>query len=595
MGQKFSDAARSKLASGAASGDTTLALLDGSAFPVADTGAFAISDAADWFKLVLSGPEGLEIVYVRTHGLGSASFSDVLRGQDGTAATDFPAGTAVGLRPLASDAAAWSAKQDAEAGMGLSQEDFTTAEKVKLAGIAAGAQANVQSDWNAASGDAQILNKPPLGTAAAKDVPASGDAAAGEVVLGSDSRLFTDAAADGKQYARKDNAWVEVAGSGAATGDIVTSLDRAGHALPDWLKCDGSAVATADTPVSLRPFLVAACDPVFTEDLKSPDSMAAAPQSVLAFNDDWALVQFSASPFVKVFNKVSSGSYSYELRSYGAGATPTAAIKCATLTPSADGILMFTASAGGVIFDKLIGGTVSSGSPSSDFSGLVVVGCAYGLDGRWYFLSTTAPYLYSVASPDTSSRRDEGGCGASPVGLRMSPNGKYMVSWHSAAPYVFVWEFDGGRYQPLGSPVSGAASFVRMEISDTGVFLGKPSTGSVFYVGHTQSDGSVSIMTANTVNAATAWGLMPDGRAMVDWVSSVASYRPIVGDVVGSASSLAIYRSAAYATLYDRPGITSAGQLLWGSSSSSFGYAMVGKATPSGYMAPNVHNGYLKA
>jgi hypothetical protein len=41
-------------------------------------------------------------------------------------------------------------------------EDFT-----KLSGIAANAEVNVNADWNAGSGDAQILNKPTLGTAAA--------------------------------------------------------------------------------------------------------------------------------------------------------------------------------------------------------------------------------------------------------------------------------------------------------------------------------------------------------------------------------------------------------------------------------------------
>lgn len=40
------------------------------------------------------------------------------------------------------------------------------ADHAKLAGIAAGAEVNVQSDWTAASGDAAILNKPTLGTAA---------------------------------------------------------------------------------------------------------------------------------------------------------------------------------------------------------------------------------------------------------------------------------------------------------------------------------------------------------------------------------------------------------------------------------------------
>lgn len=38
--------------------------------------------------------------------------------------------------------------------------NFTTTEKNKLAGIASGAEVNVQSDWNATSGDALILNKP---------------------------------------------------------------------------------------------------------------------------------------------------------------------------------------------------------------------------------------------------------------------------------------------------------------------------------------------------------------------------------------------------------------------------------------------------
>ena len=49
-----------------------------------------------------------------------------------------------------------------ESGKGLSTNDYTTAEKNKLAGIAAGAEVNVQSDWNATSGDALILNKPTI-------------------------------------------------------------------------------------------------------------------------------------------------------------------------------------------------------------------------------------------------------------------------------------------------------------------------------------------------------------------------------------------------------------------------------------------------
>ena len=39
---------------------------------------------------------------------------------------------------------------------------FTSAEKTKLTGIATGAEVNVNADWNASSGDAQIQNKPTI-------------------------------------------------------------------------------------------------------------------------------------------------------------------------------------------------------------------------------------------------------------------------------------------------------------------------------------------------------------------------------------------------------------------------------------------------
>jgi hypothetical protein len=56
-------------------------------------------------------------------------------------------------------------KVDKVTGKGLSTEDYTSAEKTKLDGIAAGAEVNVNADWNATSGDAQILNKPTIPTA----------------------------------------------------------------------------------------------------------------------------------------------------------------------------------------------------------------------------------------------------------------------------------------------------------------------------------------------------------------------------------------------------------------------------------------------
>ena len=49
----------------------------------------------------------------------------------------------------------------------LNTNAFTDAEKTKLAGVSSGANVNVNADWIASSGDAEILNKPVLGTAAA--------------------------------------------------------------------------------------------------------------------------------------------------------------------------------------------------------------------------------------------------------------------------------------------------------------------------------------------------------------------------------------------------------------------------------------------
>ena len=53
-------------------------------------------------------------------------------------------------------------KVDEVAGKGLSTNDFTDTLETKLNGIADGAEVNVNADWNAISGDAEILNKPTI-------------------------------------------------------------------------------------------------------------------------------------------------------------------------------------------------------------------------------------------------------------------------------------------------------------------------------------------------------------------------------------------------------------------------------------------------
>lgn len=58
-----------------------------------------------------------------------------------------------------------SGKVDKVEGKGLSTNDYTSDEKAKLANIAAGAEVNVNADWNATTGDAAILNKPTIPSA----------------------------------------------------------------------------------------------------------------------------------------------------------------------------------------------------------------------------------------------------------------------------------------------------------------------------------------------------------------------------------------------------------------------------------------------
>ena len=120
-------------------------------------------------------------------------------------------------------------KVDKVTGKGLSTNDYTDDEKNKLAGVASGAEANVQSDWNETdnSSDAFIKNKPTLGTAAAKDVPVSGNASTTQVVMGNDTRL-TDA-----RNAADVSAWAKAAtkptytASEVGLGNVVNTGDSA--------------------------------------------------------------------------------------------------------------------------------------------------------------------------------------------------------------------------------------------------------------------------------------------------------------------------------------------------------------------------------
>ena len=108
MPQQFTNNARAVLASTITDTATSIVVDSASAdlFPVANTGTSSVPAATNWFKATLQDSAGhVEIVYVRTRASGSAILSNVIRGQEGTTALAFTAGTVVGLRVTAADLA----------------------------------------------------------------------------------------------------------------------------------------------------------------------------------------------------------------------------------------------------------------------------------------------------------------------------------------------------------------------------------------------------------------------------------------------------------------------------------------------------------
>jgi hypothetical protein len=106
MPQQFSNNARSTLTSTINAAATALTIQAEAAdlFPVANVGTGSIPSTNNWFKTTLQDVSGnVEIIYVRTRTAGSAVFSNILRGQEGTTAREFVAGAIVGLRLTAAD------------------------------------------------------------------------------------------------------------------------------------------------------------------------------------------------------------------------------------------------------------------------------------------------------------------------------------------------------------------------------------------------------------------------------------------------------------------------------------------------------------
>jgi len=118
---------------------------------------------------------------------------------------------------------------------------LSSGDKAKLDGIESGAEANVNADWNASSGSAQILNKPSLGSAAftesssyatasqgAKADTAVQPATLGSYVQTSDSRL-----SDAREWTAETIGQAE-AETGTATARRAFTAQRVFQAIAAW-------------------------------------------------------------------------------------------------------------------------------------------------------------------------------------------------------------------------------------------------------------------------------------------------------------------------------------------------------------------------
>lgn len=140
MAQKITNSARSFLQGSITAASTSLVIEAPKAdlFPVANTNTDAVNTVGkDWFKIVLQDTAGnREIAYVRTRAAGVATLSNVIRGQEGTTALDFPAGSVVGLRITA---------LDIEKGISLAAITTAYAEALLAAADAAAARAAISA------------------------------------------------------------------------------------------------------------------------------------------------------------------------------------------------------------------------------------------------------------------------------------------------------------------------------------------------------------------------------------------------------------------------------------------------------------------
>jgi microcystin-dependent protein len=129
---------------------------------------------------------------------------------------------------------------------------MSAADKAKLDGISSGAEVNVNADWNAVIGDAEILNKPTLGTMSAETVSDyynKSQTDAGFQAKDADLTTVASIGTSNQQLkVKSDGSGLEwfTPSTSSSSNPVGTILSFAGSTVPSgYLVCDGSAISRA--------------------------------------------------------------------------------------------------------------------------------------------------------------------------------------------------------------------------------------------------------------------------------------------------------------------------------------------------------------
>ena len=273
MPQKFTNRAVSTLQAGINNSVTSLAVAgpDADLYAVADTGTSPVNTGAlTWFKAMIIDTSGnYEIVHVRTRTGGSATFSNVIRGQDGTTAQSFSAGASVICYITAADAETMlahpSATPGAHAATAISntpagniaattvQDAINELDSEKLAASAvSGFGATLIDDADAAAARATLVVPSRSGTDATGTWPISVSGSAATATSATTSTTATNlAGGDAGQEPYQTAAGVTAMLAAGTAGQIKQSNGTGAPIWADKIKINSSVATTSGTSVTL--------------------------------------------------------------------------------------------------------------------------------------------------------------------------------------------------------------------------------------------------------------------------------------------------------------------------------------------------------